>query len=75
MSAEATLAAKIDQLVDEYRLRCLWFLRADYYPVTDEDRLRTLDYIERYGDREGYRRAAEARRWLLHHFNVPSATS
>jgi hypothetical protein len=24
--------AAIDRLVDEYHLRCLWFLRSDYYP-------------------------------------------
>jgi hypothetical protein len=54
----------IDALVDEYRTRCLWFLRSDYYPKTLEERLRILRYIERYGDREAYRRAAETRRWL-----------
>ncbi len=45
----------IDQLVDAYRVRCLWFLRPDFYPSTDTDRLRVLEYIERYGDRDGFR--------------------
>ena len=25
------IAEEVDRLVDEYRRRCLWFLRADYY--------------------------------------------
>ena len=58
------IAEVVDRLVDEYRHRCLWFLRADYYPTTDEERLRILAYIERHGDRSAYVRAAEARRWL-----------
>ena len=47
----------VDRLVDEYRVRCLWFLRPDYYPSTVDERLRVLAYIERHGDREGFRRA------------------
>jgi hypothetical protein len=35
-------AEAIDQtmrkLIDEYRSRCLWFLRPDYYPQTLEER-------------------------------------
>lgn len=54
----------VDRLVDEYRARCLWFLREGYYPSTDEERLRVLDCIERYGDVAAYRRAAEIRQWL-----------
>ncbi len=54
----------VRRLVDEYRLRCLWFLRPDFYPTDDASRLRALDYIERHGDREGFRRAATLRQWL-----------
>ena len=56
---------KIRSLVEEYRSRCLWFLREDYYPDTQEEILRTLDLVERYGDRAGYHRAQEIRTWLL----------
>jgi hypothetical protein len=56
----------IDRLVDQYRDQCLWFLRKDFYPRTLEERLRVLGYIERYGDRSGFEKAAKARRWLLH---------
>lgn len=69
------LNRQIDELVEEYRDRCLWFLRPDFYPKTDEQRLRILRYIERYGDQVGYRRAAEARRWLSQSSNETSATS
>ena len=69
------VAQAIDRLVDEYRHRCLWFLRADYYPTTDEERLRALRYIQRHGDRTAYVRAAELRRWLSPASNAPSAGS
>jgi hypothetical protein len=48
---------EIDPLVDEYRSRCLWFLRPGYYPATDADRLRILGYIERHGDRAAFVKA------------------
>lgn len=60
----ATLAAAVDQLVDEQRIACLWFLRPDYYPATDGERLRVLGLIERHGDLQAFRRAATLRRWL-----------
>jgi hypothetical protein len=65
----------VNRLVDEYRSRCLWFLRPDYYPATDEDRLRALDYIERYGDRQAFLRATAVRRWLSSTSSAPSAGS
>lgn len=55
---------KLRSLVEEYRSRCLWFLREDHVPRTREEILRTLDLIERYGDRAGYIRAQEIRTWL-----------
>jgi len=58
------LARAVDRLVDRYRVECLWFLREDYYPASDEERLRVLEYVERYGDREAWKAAAELRRWL-----------
>lgn len=70
--AEA-LEAAVNRLVDKYRVRCLWFLSPDYYPSTVDQRLRVLGYIERYGDREGFRRARELKRWLSQTSNEPSA--
>jgi hypothetical protein len=65
----------VDALVDEYRQRCLWFLREDYYPSSLEERLRVLDYIQRHGDREAFRRAAEVRKWLSPSSSEKSAAS
>lgn len=72
---QETVADGVNRLLDDYRLRCAWFLRSDYYPTNLEGRLRVLDYVERHGDREGFRRAAELRRWLLPTSNAPSVGS
>ena len=32
-----TTLRKVNELVDEYRSQCLWFLRKDYYPRTTSD--------------------------------------
>jgi hypothetical protein len=62
------LRRQINQLVDAYRDRCLWFLRADYYPTDLQEVLRTLDYIRRYGDREAFRKAGALYQWLSYGF-------
>ena len=69
------LRRQINQLVDTYRARCLWFLRPDYYPTDLPDVLRTLDYIRRYGDREAFRKAGELYQWLSPDSSKPSAVS
>ena len=74
-SVAGTIPESVNRLVDEYRHRCLWFLCSDYYPETDTQRLRVLEYIERHGDREAFRRAAEIRRWLSRTSSAPSAAS
>ena len=71
----ADVMSAVCRLVDEYRDRCLWFLRRDYYPAGREEVLRTLTYIERHGDQQGYRRAAEIRQWLSRHSSAASANS
>jgi hypothetical protein len=62
-------------LVDDYRTRCLWFLRAEYYPETHAERLRVLGYIQKHGDREAHIRASHLRRWLLQLSNADSVAS
>ena len=42
--------AAFHQFIDAQRTRCLWFLRPDYYPATDAERLRVIEAIERHGD-------------------------
>ena len=69
------LRRQINQLVDAYRDRCLWFLRPDYYPADLQDVLRTLDYIRRYGDRGAFRKAGELYQWLSPDSSRPSAVS
>ena len=54
----------VNALVDEYRNRGLWFLRADWYPATHEERLRVLSQIERRADAAGFRRARSLSEWL-----------
>ncbi len=72
---DENLRRQVNQLVDTYRDRCLWFLRADYYPTDLQDILRTLDYIRRYGDREAFRKAGELYQWLSPDSSKPSAVS
>lgn len=73
--APADVVQEINRLVDEYRTRCLWFLRPGYYPASDEERQRILGYIERHGDRAAFQRAAAVRRWLSHTSSARSAAS
>ena len=70
-----TTAAELRRLVDEYRSRCLWFLREDYHPATRDEILTVLRHIERHGDHEGFKRAAALRRWLSPRSNATSAGS
>jgi hypothetical protein len=69
------ILSAVTRLVDEYRNRCLWFLRRDFYPVEPDQVLRVLGHIERHGDQAAYRRAAEIRRWLSQRSSGPSAGS
>lgn len=71
---DATEAA-LKALVEGNRVRCLWFLKADYYPASDAGRQRVLGYLERYGDRDTAAQAASLRQWLSQHSSEESATS
>ena len=64
-TAEPEIGDLIDRMVDEYRDQALWFLRPDYYPRTDAERLQVLDYIEQRSDLPTFRRVAAARQCLL----------
>ena len=63
----------VNTLVDEYRTRCLWFLREDYYPLTPVEACRALEYIERHGDVAAFQKAAPLRQWLSRNTSAPSA--
>ena len=68
-----TILSHVNALVDEYRVRCLWFWREDYYPTTMTEALRALRYIERHGDVAALRRVAPLKIWLLQNSNAASA--
>jgi hypothetical protein len=72
-SGSTELERALRALVGEYRTRCLWFLRPDWYPSTLDERVRALDYIEQHGDAEAFRRARVLRRWLSQTFSEASA--
>ena len=61
---EAAIAAAVNLLVDEWRDRALWFLREDYYPQTDVERHRVLDYIDERADVRTFQRVSELRKCL-----------
>ena len=69
---KSTPFAEINALAEEYRDRCLWFLKPGFSAGTPEEALRLLDLIERYGDGSAYRRAERLREWLLLHFKAAS---
>ena len=73
--AGASMDAEVRRLVDDYRSRCLWFLRPDYYPVTAEEILRVLRQIEDHGDRAAFQRAGSIRQWLSRNSSAKSAGS
>jgi hypothetical protein len=65
----------LSQLVDDYRTRCLWYLRPDYYPTTPAARERVLRAIERHGDLGAFQRVAALRSWLSQPSSATSAAS
>jgi hypothetical protein len=69
----ASVMGRVHAIVDEYRARCLWFLREDYYPQTPDEACRVLESIERHGDVAAFRKAAELRQWLSQNSSAPSA--
>jgi hypothetical protein len=71
----ASLGEGVNRLVDEYRVRCLWFLRPGYYPAGKAEQLRVLEQIEKHGDREAFLRAGELRKWLSQSSSAVSAGS
>lgn len=62
--APSDVRVAIDALVDACRVRCLWYMRTDYYPRTDPERLSVLDAIQARCDTATFRRAGALRTWL-----------
>jgi len=72
-SEDTPSMAAVRELVDEYRTRCLWFLRSDYYPETLEEACEVLSQIERHGDVTAFRKASRLRQWLSPNSSASSA--
>jgi hypothetical protein len=68
-----SIRQSVNQLIDEYRDQCLWFLREGYYPSTRDEQDRILAMIQRYGDVAAWRRASELRSWLSRRSSETSA--
>ena len=73
--APRTVDEALHALINDYRTRCLWFLRPDYYPKTPAEQLRVLSYIQKYGDQDAHIRASRLRRWLSQLSNANSVAS
>jgi hypothetical protein len=71
----ASVEAELRRLVDDYRARCLWFLKEDYYPGTSSERERILTLITQHGDQRAFQRVAELRTWLSQHSSETTADS
>lgn len=64
---------RIRAIVDEHRATCLWYLREDFYPETDEETVLVLDAIARHGDVRAFQQAEALRRWISLPSSSPSA--
>jgi hypothetical protein len=69
------IESAVHSLMDDYRERCLWFLRTDYRPHSPEEILRVLRWIRARGDREAFSRAKEIESWLSQRSSGTSAAS
>ena len=64
---------RVCELVARYRVQCLWFLRSDYFPTTVAEAREVLDYIQRHGDLDAFRRAGQLKQWLSRNSSAASA--
>ncbi len=71
----ADLEHAIDDLVDECRVASLWYYRRDYYPQSDDARLRILEAIQERSSRDVFRRAGALKAWLSRLCSDGSASS
>jgi hypothetical protein len=64
MVMQGDMKTQLAELMRGYRSRCLWFLAEDFVPETPAQVMRVLEYIERYGDRDGFIQARRLKQWL-----------
>lgn len=58
------LLHQVDELVDDARSSCLWYLRLDYMPRTAAEIDSVLRAIANHGDRATFQRARMLQLWL-----------
>lgn len=75
LDAPDGVARAVDEFVDEWRVRALWYLRPDYYPRTDGERLAILEAIQERCTLDAFRRAGILKAWLSRHSSAASASS
>jgi hypothetical protein len=67
---------KFDQrfgtFLETHRETSLWYLRADYVPVTPEEQLRILQAIQRRCDLAAFKEAGVLSAWLSRHSSATS---
>lgn len=68
----ADLIRQFDNFVEQHRTTCLWYLRKDYLPQTDEERLAVLSAIQKHAGLASFRQAGEFKKWLLLRSKEPS---
>ena len=68
------LEAAVDRLVDECRSQCLWYVRPDYYPRTDGERLEILQAIQERATLAVFQRAGALKVWLSRRSSDESAS-
>jgi hypothetical protein len=73
--AEPTLEAAVDRLVDECRGQCLWYVRPDYYPRSDGERMEILEAIQERSTLADFQRAGALKAWLSRRSSDESASS
>ena len=71
---QSDMQKQLAALIECYRSRCLWFLAEDFVPETPEQAVRVLEYIERYGDREGFVQARRLKQWLSQSISAASVS-
>jgi len=58
----------INDFIDIYRDRCLWYIDKNYYPNSYSEYQKILRQIESHGDREAFQKAKELEKWLSLNF-------
>lgn len=63
------------ELILQCRRDCLWFTDPSKPSAERESQLAFLSYVERYGNREQFRKARKLKQWLLQHSSAAFVVS